>query len=259
MQVLFSNGFKKMFWQGKRVLVTGGTRGIGREMVEQLIHMGAYVVSTGQSTDSVERARGGCAGAEWIVCDLARVNSREYLLQSLHRHTLDVVIHNAGVQQERHWVSTPSAVDSDAISVAKEIEVNLLAPIELTQRLLPSLMQRPDARIVFVTSGLALAPKSASPVYCATKAGLRSFCKAMRGQLRAAGSSVRVLEALPPLVDTDMTRGRGKGKISAEVAARKILAGIAAGQQEIDVGMTRVLRAILRLSPALGEAIMISK
>ena len=65
--------------------------------------------------------------------------------------------------------------------------------------------------------------------------------------------------ALLPPVDIDMTRGRGKGKISAETAASQILNGIAKGSAEIDVGATALLRWILRLSPALGERIMIGR
>jgi uncharacterized oxidoreductase len=124
---------------------------------------------------------------------------------------------------------------------------------------LPRLALEPQARIVFVTSGLALAPKSSSPVYCASKAALRSFTKSLRAQVRQAGGGIQIQEALPPLVDTDMTRGRGKGKISAETAASQILFGIAKGRAEIDVGATALLRCILRLSPALGERIMIGR
>jgi uncharacterized oxidoreductase len=104
-----------------------------------------------------------------------------------------------------------------------------------------------------------LAPKSSSPVYCASKAALRSFTKSLRAQVRQAGWVIQIQEALPPLVDTDMTRGRGKGKISAETAAFQILKGIAKGSAEIDVGATALLRWILRLSPALGERIMIGR
>jgi uncharacterized oxidoreductase len=68
-----------------------------------------------------------------------------------------------------------------------------------------------------------------------------------------------IQEALPPLVDTDMTRGRGKGKISAADAASQILHGAAKGRLEIDVGATGLLRFILRLSPTLGERIMIGR
>ncbi len=58
------------------------------------------------------------------------------------------------------------------------------------------------------------------------------------------------------MVDTAMTEGRGRGKISPEACAAQILAGLQAGRREIDVGKTRLLRAILRVSPALGQRIM---
>jgi uncharacterized oxidoreductase len=137
--------------------------------------------------------------------------------------------------------------------------VNFVGPVELTRLLLPRLAREKSAQVVFVTSGLALAPKSSSPVYCASKAALRSFAKSLRAQVQQAGWPVLIQEALPPIVDTDMTRGRGKGKISAKAAATQILNGVAKGSAEIDVGATALLRFILRLSPTLGERIMIRR
>ena len=110
--------------------------------------------------------------------------------------------------------------------------------------------------IVNVTSGLALAPKQSSPVYCATKAGLRSFTKALRYQAQARAPHVKVVEALPPLVDTDMTRGRGRGKISAEACAAEIVAGMEAGRETIYIGKAKILRAIQGLSPSVAERLM---
>ena len=87
---------------------------------------------------------------------------------------------------------------------------------------------------------------------------MRSFAKSLRAQVNQVGWRILIQEALPPLVDTDMTRGRGKGKISA-AAASQILTGVAKGRAEIDVGATALLRFLLRLSPALGERIMIGR
>jgi uncharacterized oxidoreductase len=88
---------------------------------------------------------------------------------------------------------------------------------------------------------------------------LRSFAKSLRAQLRNAQWNIEITEALPPLVDTDMTRGRGRGKISAQTAARQIVEGIQAGKLEIYVGASALLRVINRISPALAEAIMINR
>jgi uncharacterized oxidoreductase len=192
----------------------------------------------------------------WQVLDQANAASRQALVDSLPAHGVQLVIHNAGVQQMRDWSMPEAPVTYDS---AQEMAVNFVGPVELTRLLLPRLALEQQARIVFVTSGLALAPKSSSPVYCASKAALRSFTKSLRAQVRQAGGAIQIQEALPPLVDTDMTRGRGKGKISAETAASQILNGIAEGRAEIDVGATALLRWILRLSPALGERIMIGR
>ncbi len=245
-----------MNWHKTHALVTGGTRGIGREIVRQLLARGARVTATGTSEAAVAAARSEWPQATWRVLDQADAGSRQALAEALGGDGLQLVIHNAGVQQLREWTDPQQGVDFDT---EREMQINFVGPAELTRLLLPRLGQEASAAVVFVTSGLALAPKQSSPVYCASKAALRSLAKSLRAQCRAAGLPVRVIEALPPIVDTDMTRGRGRGKISAESAARQILDGIAAGKREIDVGATRILRILMRLSPSLAERIMINR
>lgn len=236
------------------VLVTGGTRGIGEQLVRELLAQGARVTATGTTDASVAQARQRMPGAAWAVLDQGSASGRHAFLAGAGGDDFQVVIHNAGVQQVRDWAEPEQPVGFDT---EQEMQVNFIGPVELTRALLPRLTRHEAAAVVFVTSGLALAPKQSSPVYCASKAALRSFAKSLRAQLQKAGATVRVIEALPPIVDTDMTRGRGRGKISAQDAARQILAGIAGGKREIDIGLTRLLRFLLRLSPSLGERIMI--
>jgi len=245
-----------MKWHEVHALVTGGTRGIGLQLVTQLLAKGAQVTATGTTEEALAEARKQCPQVNWLVLDQADANSREALAQTLPIRGLQLVIHNAGVQQLRDWTLPDAPVTFDT---SYEMAVNFVGPAELTRLLLPRLAREARAQVVFVTSGLALAPKSSSPVYCASKAALRSFAKSLRAQVQQSGWSVRIQEALPPLVDTDMTRGRGKGKISAAAAAEQILDGVAKGRAEIDVGATALLRLILRLSPTLGERIMIGR
>jgi len=245
-----------MNWSQTQALVTGGTRGIGRELVIQLLEHGARVIATGQTLQSVEMARRELPAVTWLVLDQADEQHRNTLVERLRPLNLNLLIHNAGVQQLHDFTQTDPVLH---FSTALETSINFVGPVELTRALLPQLRTRDSARIVFVTSGLALAPKRSSPVYCATKAGLRSFAKSLRAQLLEAQWSVQVTEALPPLVDTDMTRGRGRGKITAESAARQIIHGIQLGKSEIYVGASAFLRLIMRISPALGEAIMIKR
>lgn len=235
-------------------LVTGGTRGIGEQLVRDLVKRGVRVTATGASEASVRDASARLPQVHWEVLDQGDAGSRVAFAGRVARADFDLVIHNAGIQQLRDWTDPDVAVDFDT---EREMQINFVGPVELTRLLLPQLARRQQAAVVFVTSGLALAPKQSSPVYCASKAALRSFVMSLRAQVQGAGLPVRVIEALPPLVDTDMTRGRGRGKISPQRASQQILAGIEAGRHEIDVGATRLLRVVQRISPALAGRIMI--
>jgi len=245
-----------MNWGQHKVLVTGGTRGIGRELVLGLLVRGAQVYATGATRLSVQQAEIELPSVHWMPCDLAARDQRIALATWAIAAGVSVVLHNAGVQQLRDFTQLGT---EEPIDLQAESDINLVAPIDLTRRLLPSLRGQPGATVLFITSGLALAPKRSSPLYCASKAGLRSFTKALRAQMTAAAWPIKVVEALPPLVDTDMTAGRGTRKLSAKEAARQILVGMEKGKTEIYVGASALLKVILRISPALGEKIMINR
>ena len=87
----------------------------------------------------------------------------------------------------------------------QEIAVNLTAVIKLTYLLLPVLARQPEAAVVNVSSLPGLIPKKSAPMYCATKAAVHAFSKALRYQL--ADTAVKVFEVTPPLVDTGMVQG----------------------------------------------------
>lgn len=236
----------------RQVLVTGGTRGIGRALVERCVARGWAVVATGRTRESCAAAAAVLPSVRWEACDLASAASRRALIERLHDLRPDLVVHNAAIQVLRDVTATDS---EGTPSLAAEIDVDLVAPMELSWAIVPAMPR--GSQLVFVTSGLALAPKASSPVYCACKAGLRSFAKALRAQL--APSGILVVEALPALVDTDMTRGRGRRKMEAGAVADALLVGLDAGRAEIDIGATRWLRWLMRLSPRLAEALMIGR
>ncbi len=236
----------------KTILITGGTRGIGAQLVEQYLQKNYQVIATGSNPNSVGQARKLNPQVHWLVCDLSVLSDVETLANKLEAKKLDLVIHNAGVQQPRNYVS--SALYE--VTEHQETMINLTSPMLLT-RLLFKNVQSAQGTWVFVTSGLAIAPKQSSAVYCANKAGLRVFSKSLRAQITQNNQQVRVCEAILPMVDTDMTRGRGRGKISPEQAAREIMAGIERHEKEIRVGKTKWLMRLRRLFPNLAESVML--
>jgi uncharacterized oxidoreductase len=165
-----------------------------------------------------------------------------------------VLVNNAGTQMLTDLMS-PEAPGLVA-PLRRELSLNLDGVIALTLGLMPVLLAQKRSIILNVTSGLALAPKQSAPVYCASKAGIRSFTKALRYQARTRAPHLSIVEASPPLVATGMTEGRGRGKISADECARAIVDGVLAGKETIYVGKAKLLHALLAVSPRLAERIM---
>ncbi len=234
---------------GKTVLVTGGTDGIGRQLALQLQALGADVLVTGRDKDRLARA--GHEGMTAIEADLTGPAGVDAVMRGLAGRSIDVLINNAGMGTDHDFrVARPDVAGDE-----RTLWLNVHAPIRLIVELMAMLQTRPEAMIVNVTSGLAIAPSAGNPVYCATKAALRSYTQSLRAQLK--GSRIHVLEALPPLVDTAMTTRRTGRKLSAQECARQIIAAMRNDADEANVGMVRILKAVNQVAPWLARRIMI--
>lgn len=171
-----------MHLKGKKAFVTGGTEGIGAAIVTQLVARGAEVVTCARH----EPGQLPGPRVSFRRCDLASAADREALiawLVSTHPD-LAVLVNNAAVQHALDFMQAGLTQIQAAASL--ELALNLEAPIMLSAGLLPLLARQPEAAIVNVTTGLALAPKQSAPVYCATKAALRSFTRSLRYQVEVS-------------------------------------------------------------------------
>jgi uncharacterized oxidoreductase len=236
--------------QGKTALVTGGTDGIGAQLIRQLRERGVTVITQGRNAERCAATRAD--GFEVIAADLGAQAGVGALLEAVAGRPIDILVNNAGAGVD-HDFRDPGLPDIGASDAA--VFFNLNAPIHLITALMPTLRSRPEAMIVNVTSGLAIAPRAGGPVYCATKAGLRSYSQALRAQL--ADTNVHVLEALPPVVETKLTAGRGSNKMAPEECARQIVVAMERGADEANVGMVKLLQLVNSISPALARRIMI--
>ncbi len=226
---------------GRSALVTGGTRGIGRELVAQLARSGAIVHFCGRDRAGVDAVSAEVEGAVGHVADLALAADRRSLAGAVvGAGGVDVLVNNAGIGRVLDMTSPPADPDI-------EILVNLTAPIDLTLRLLPSLRGRRGASIVNIGSALAYVPMAAEPVYCASKAGLHSWSLSLRQQLR--NDDVEMIEAMLPTVDTEMASIFDVEKISAADAARHVIDALGRGDRELRIGQSKALYAMSRLAP----------
>jgi uncharacterized oxidoreductase len=209
-------------------------------------------VALGRQADRLAALAQAHPGIATVCHDLADVAGLSALAQTLCANHPDLacVIHNAGIQDNLRM----DDADYGAAPVRTEVDVNLVAPLVLTQALLPQLLRKDRALVVNVTSGLAYVPKRTSAVYSATKAGMHLFSDALRVQMR--GSAVQVVEVVLPLVDTAMTAGRGRNKLPSAEAARQIIAGLGSGKEIVWVGKARGLPWLLRWAPGIARRIL---
>ncbi|ANT60137.1 hypothetical protein AYJ57_07025 [Salipiger sp. CCB-MM3] len=243
------------YWKGRKVLLTGATRGIGRAMAETLVAEGATVLGVARNTAALEEmTRRLGPRFDGLEADLGDPEIPRGVVNWVADAHPDcsVLINNAAV------MSHPLLTDSGNhdVGIEEEVQINMIAPMQIATALLPRLAAQKGARIVNVTSGLAVAPKTDAPIYCATKAGMRSFTRSLRYQAEDAGLHIGICEALLPAVNTSLSRGRAERKMPAPEAAAAILAGAEAGKAEIWIGKTKLLRRVMRLSPALAHGLM---
>ena len=224
-----------MLTTGHTILVTGGASGIGLALVERFLENRNHLIVCGRRESRLAELKTKYPSIETRVCDIAEPRQREALVNWVTGTfpALNGLVNNAGIQRrvriadERDWEGT-----------RQEIAINFEAPIHLTMMLLPHLMAQPRAVVVNVTSGLSFVPLAATPVYCATKAALHSFTLSLRHQL--AGSSVEVIEVIPPAVDTDLGGpGLHTFGVNVDEFADAAMKQLGEGSQEVSYGFAQ--------------------
>jgi uncharacterized oxidoreductase len=238
---------------GQCIFISGGGSGIGLALARQLVKRENKVIIVGRDLEKLEAAKAEAPALHVYSCDISRTEERMQLVQWLQveHPDLNVVFHNAGIQYHRRYDLEPMPALED---IQYEMDTNFTAAVHLSTLLLPQLLRKPRAAIIHVTSGLVIAPKEASPIYCASKAALSTFTRSLRYQLES--TPVQVIEAMAPLVDTAMTAGRGKGKISPEAFAREVIQGIERGRTVIHGGKVKLLSMLHRIVPSFTYRLM---
>src|SRR5271156_3457935 len=258
---------------GKRVLVTGGSSGIGLAMAQALLGTGARVVVTGRRPDvlaaAIKNLESGGGFVRGVAADVGTAAGRAATLtQALDTlGGLDILVNNAGgVRAGRLENTTETEIEA-------MVAVDLLAPILLTRAALPALRASGNAMVVNVTSGIALIGAPFYTTYAAAKAGLARFGEALRRELK--GEGIHVLTAYPGCTDTPMMKSNRAGpdlgfsREPASAVADAIVEGIEANAFEvIRGGETRakmiafnrddpaaVDQRFLGLKPALEDAV----
>ncbi|MCU0230776.1 MAG: 3-oxoacyl-[acyl-carrier-protein] reductase [Acidobacteria bacterium] len=210
---------------GRRILVTGGSRGIGRAIVEELAGAGAEVILTARTAESAERAAAevGAMGhrARGVALDLSDPAACQAALDALVKEAKDQgglhgIVLNAGMTRDT-LLMRMSLADWDAV-----IQANLTGAFLVTKAFVPGMIRTRFGRIVAVSSVVGRMGNAGQTNYAASKAGLIGFVRALAREL--ASRNVTVNAVAPGFIDTDMTRSL------PEEARKKLLDAVPLGR-----------------------------
>jgi 3-oxoacyl-[acyl-carrier protein] reductase len=184
----------------RKVVVTGGGTGIGRAVAERLLGEGGQVVLVGRREDKLKETAARFGGrAIPLPCDLTSPLSLGLLKKAKDAMGgLDGLVQCAGAVEHQPLGQIEER------SLRQQIEVNLVAPLRLSEEALVEMEE--GGAVVFVSSTLALRPVRTSAVYSAAKAGMLALMRAFA--LEAASRGIRGNAVCPGVVETEMTSAR---------------------------------------------------
>ena len=200
--------------EGKRVVITGAGRGLGRALVTAFVDAGAAEVIAGTRTREDREA----LILERVTPVQLEVRSDEDVEAVARLGPFDILINNAGVA----GYGNPITMDFTAIE--EEIAVNYLGVLRVTRAIAPGMIAKRDGMIVNVATAFAKVNLPIVGTYCATKSALLSLGQALRAYLSEHG--VRVITVMPTTIDTDMSRGADVPKMTKEFVCAEILNAI---------------------------------
>ena len=192
-----------MSFAGKVAVVTGASRGIGREIARQLAGRGALVVAAAReqnaqaTVDEITAAGGRAEVATANMLDAATLEG--LIADTVKRHgRLDILVSNAGITKDQLMLRMKRG-DWDEV-----IATNLTAAFTLCQSALKPMIKQKSGRIIAISSVVGQSGNAGQANYAASKAGLIGFCKSLAKEVASRNVTVNVVA--PGLIDTDMTR-----------------------------------------------------
>jgi len=253
----------------KTIVVTGGGNGIGRELVLQLLGMGARVAAVDIDARALEETK-ELAGSQadkltlhaLNITDRAAVDALPASVLAAHG-SVDGLINNAGIIQ--HFVRFNDLLMSE---IERVMNINFYGTVNLTKAFLPHFLERPEAHIVNVSSMGGFLPVPGQTMYGASKAAMKLFTEGLHSEL--LDTNVGVTVVFPGAIGTNIAANSGikvmtgqedaksKYKTTSPVkAAAEIIAGIEKKKYRVLIGSdAKMMDFLTRLMPERAARII---
>lgn len=220
----------------RRVLITGGSRGLGRTLAVAFAEAGAKEVFAGaRNVQDLEKLKSDrITPIKLDVTDDKDVEATSQLGQ------IDILVNNAGVAA----YGNPLTMSFD--DAMQEMTVNYFGALRMARALAPAMSERGEGMIVNVATAFAKINLPLIATYCASKSALLSLGQALRAYLKDKG--VHVMTVMPTTIDTDMSKGADVPKMTTKFVAGEILRHIR--EESIDPAIGEEAEGVLK---ALSE------
>ncbi len=203
--------------EGRRVLITGASRGLGRTLAFAFAEAGASEVFAGtrKAADAEMLKRDADAAGALITPIQLDVTNHRDIEAAGRLGPIDILINNAGV------AGYGDPVSMDLAAAIDEMNVNYFGALLMTRALAPAMIERGEGMIVNVATAFAKINLPIVGTYCASKAALLSLGQALRAYLSDKG--VRVMTVMPTTFESDMSKGANVPKMTKAFVAAEIL------------------------------------
>lgn len=219
----------------KVVLITGASQGLGRELSIQLALLGARIALVSRQENLLSEVKeqitkdGGVA--EYFICDVTDFHQVNSTVQKIVEKfgTIDVLINNAGV-----WISNQIGLNNKS-RINQAFEINSIAPIYISEEIIPIFEKQNSGQIVFINSiaGLQYPENKDWRFYSATKWALTGYAKSLVSKF--SGTPIKVCTIHPGPIDTQLDTNAGdefgddhSGEMSPSAAAGLIVSALTA-------------------------------
>ncbi|MDP9962129.1 SDR family oxidoreductase [Chryseobacterium lathyri] len=186
------------------ILITGGSVGIGLALAKRFLLLNNKVIITGGEFEKLEGIKKDFPELIVLAGDLTEQNSINDLVLFIEQEypETNILVNSAAIQYNYDIMDDP-----DFLRKANhEIYLSLIAPLNLTTLMLPILLKNKNSAIVNASIDQFIGSQKSAAIYCAVKAGIRSFTKSLKYQLE--DTQVKVFEIIPSSINTSITAGR---------------------------------------------------
>ncbi len=251
--------------QGRTALVTGASGGIGTHLARRLAREGVNVAVSGRREDALAKVATELSAlgvkAVAVPADLSQLSNIDPLLDRVEATLgpIDVLVNNAGVESIGAFTSYTRE------ELTTSIDINLTAPLLLTHRLTPGMLERGQGHVVFIASVAGKVGPAFSEPYAATKAGLVGLTQSLRAEYLGAPVGFSVVcpgfvagdGMYARMVEDGHSSNRLLGETTTEKISEAVVQAILKDRAEIieSGAPIRPLLALAQLAPGLVERV----